>query len=159
MSNNYNFRFETIEKRFEELKELYKEELKDFKLKIDKRGKTYLGQCNHTKKIISITHNYLNTPEDLPIEEYLDTINHEVAHALTRGHKHDKVWKDKCIELGGNGKTCGNISLRKYFYSHKYGCDKGCSLYYYKNMNKKFNNGKYRCSKHKLVIKLLEERK
>lgn len=31
------------------------------------------------------------------------TIIHEVAHALTEGHRHDSVWKAKCIELGGDG--------------------------------------------------------
>lgn len=31
------------------------------------------------------------------------TILHEVAHALTEGHGHDRVWKAKCIEIGGDG--------------------------------------------------------
>jgi len=31
------------------------------------------------------------------------TILHEVAHALTEGHGHDRVWKAKCLEIGGDG--------------------------------------------------------
>ncbi|MBR3142146.1 MAG: hypothetical protein IKF09_03235 [Clostridiales bacterium] len=27
---------------------------------------------------------------------------HEIAHALTPGHRHDGVWRNKCIEIGGS---------------------------------------------------------
>jgi len=33
-------------------------------------------------------------------EKVLDTIKHEIAHALTPRHGHDDVWKAKCHELG-----------------------------------------------------------
>ena len=35
-----------------------------------------------------------------------DTILHEIAHALTRGHGHDAVWKAKCIEIGAKPERC-----------------------------------------------------
>lgn len=38
------------------------------------------------------------------------TILHEVAHALTEGHGHDRVWKAKLLELGGDGKRCYSSS-------------------------------------------------
>lgn len=34
---------------------------------------------------------------------FLDTIAHEMAHALTSGHGHDYVWAAKCRALGGDG--------------------------------------------------------
>jgi len=34
------------------------------------------------------------------------TILHEVAHALTEGHGHDRVWQAKLLEIGGDGKRC-----------------------------------------------------
>lgn len=34
--------------------------------------------------------------------EVLDTILHEIAHALTPGHSHDRVWQQKLVEIGGN---------------------------------------------------------
>lgn len=37
-------------------------------------------------------------------------ILHEVAHALTEGHGHDRVWQRKCIEIGGDGKRCYDSS-------------------------------------------------
>ena len=33
-------------------------------------------------------------------------ILHEIAHALTEGHGHDNVWREKLLELGGDGKRC-----------------------------------------------------
>ena len=35
-----------------------------------------------------------------------DTVLHEIAHALTPGHHHDKVWKAKCVELGATPERC-----------------------------------------------------
>lgn len=35
-----------------------------------------------------------------------DTILHEIAHALTPGHGHDYVWKQKCIEIGAKPERC-----------------------------------------------------
>jgi predicted SprT family Zn-dependent metalloprotease len=39
-------------------------------------------------------------------ERVLKTILHEIAHALTEGHGHDRVWQSKLLEIGGDGKRC-----------------------------------------------------
>jgi predicted SprT family Zn-dependent metalloprotease len=39
-------------------------------------------------------------------EQVRDTILHEIAHALTRGHGHDAVWKAKCVEIGAKPERC-----------------------------------------------------
>lgn len=38
------------------------------------------------------------------------TILHEIAHALTEGHGHDRVWQAKLLEIGGDGKRCYSSS-------------------------------------------------
>jgi predicted SprT family Zn-dependent metalloprotease len=38
-----------------------------------------------------------------------DTILHEIAHGLTKGHNHDYVWQTKAIEIGCNGQRCYNV--------------------------------------------------
>ncbi len=39
--------------------------------------------------------------------EVLDTILHEIAHAIVgHGHGHDDVWKAKCVEVGARPERC-----------------------------------------------------
>jgi predicted metal-dependent hydrolase len=73
--------------------------LVDWTFKFD-GSKRRFGQCNETDKQISLSRKltFLNTPERVK-----RTIVHEIAHALTPRHGHDKVWKEKCIEIGGDG--------------------------------------------------------
>lgn len=46
--------------------------------------------------------------------EILDTILHEIAHALVGiGHGHDKVWQAKCREIGARPERCfDNASVK-----------------------------------------------
>ena len=54
----------------------------------------------NTRKVIELSGKLIDMNDEARV---LKTIRHEVAHALTEGHKHDSVWRDKCIELGGDG--------------------------------------------------------
>jgi predicted SprT family Zn-dependent metalloprotease len=61
------------------------------------------GVCRYRTKTISLSIGLteLNAESDV-----LDTVRHEIAHALVgSGHAHDKVWKAKAIEIGCNGKA------------------------------------------------------
>ena len=75
---------------------LVKHNLTDWKFVIDTNVKSRLGQCRYNEKEVAISEYILK----LRHEQIVDTIIHEIAHALTEGHNHDKVWKEKCIELG-----------------------------------------------------------
>lgn len=68
------------------------------------RRKTAYGMCYSRRKII-----YLSKVLTLLVTEEacLNTIIHEIAHALTPGHHHDAVWRAKFLSMGGNGKRCG----------------------------------------------------
>jgi len=42
-----------------------------------------------------------------PESDVLDTILHEIAHALLgTGHGHDAIWKAKCLEVDANPERC-----------------------------------------------------
>ena len=78
-------------------------ELRYWKVTFNKRKRAF-GVCNYSKRQIELSTYLVPAMSDDAIK---DTITHEIAHALTRGHGHDNVWKMKCIELGGNGQRCG----------------------------------------------------
>lgn len=63
------------------------------------------GICRYKKKVIGLSRHLvsINSPERVK-----NTILHEIAHALTPGHGHDNVWREKAIELGCDGKRCYN---------------------------------------------------
>jgi len=71
---------------------------------VTNKRKAAFGVCNYSLRRIELSEILIPRCTD---ESIKDTIIHEIAHALTEGHNHDKVWKAKCIELGGNGKRCG----------------------------------------------------
>lgn len=63
------------------------------------------GRCKRYSRVIELAGWFLdNNTED----EIMETLLHEIAHALTPGHGHDRVWKLKCIEIGGKGLTYYN---------------------------------------------------
>lgn len=61
------------------------------------------GYCSYRQKIIS-----LSEPITLlnPKSEVLDTILHEIAHALTPGSGHNQYWKSMAMSIGGSGSRC-----------------------------------------------------
>jgi len=80
------------------------DELKRWEVSLNRRKRSF-GVCNYTDEQIQLSSVLIPEMTDKAIFE---TIIHEIAHALTRGHGHDYVWRRKCIELGGDGERVGN---------------------------------------------------
>lgn len=61
------------------------------------QAKTRLGACHHHTRTISLSRHYaeLNGPAEI-----LDTVLHEIAHALTPGGSHGARWKKVAADLG-----------------------------------------------------------
>lgn len=131
-------------------KKLIAKHCTEFVFKWD-NAKCRFGQCNHYKKEISLSKKLVKINSE---ERVKDTILHEIAHALTPGNNHNKIWKAKCLSLGGNGEIY--ISLKKtntITPKYKYECPNcGKKIFQHKKTNKKsacsnccrkFNFGKY----------------
>lgn len=67
-----------------------------WKFKFDNAKKRF-GVCRHRSKIISLSKHLVSLNE---VNQVQDTILHEIAHALTPGHGHDWIWKQKAKEIG-----------------------------------------------------------
>lgn len=69
-----------------------------------------LGTCNYRKKHIILSRRWVIAS---PVEVVLDTIIHEIAHALTPGNKHGAIWRSTFKELGGTGERTASKKLAK----------------------------------------------
>jgi predicted SprT family Zn-dependent metalloprotease len=73
------------------------------------RGKRTLGLCIYQRRAIELSIHFVlrNSPEEI-----VDTILHEIAHALVGpAHGHDRVWKAKCLAIGARPVRCGQADM------------------------------------------------
>lgn len=70
------------------------------------KKKRACGTCYFKKKLISLSIYHIFTPN----ANWLDTIKHEIAHALSDGidYGHGKIWKFYCLKVGAIPKSCTN---------------------------------------------------
>lgn len=72
----------------------------------------FLGLCVYRDKVIILNAHHIDIH---PHDEVVDTILHEVGHALTPGHGHDNVWADKAREIGcTNTLPCSHLNLPEH---------------------------------------------
>lgn len=90
--------------------QLIKHGLTDWKVRLTTdASKPFLGLCSYKDKCIILNAHHCDIHPDL---EVIDTIYHEIAHALTPGHGHDETWRDKAKELGcTNTQACSHLSF------------------------------------------------
>lgn len=80
------------------------------------KSKSAAGTCYHRKKLITISEHYveLNSREDI-----LNTILHEIAHALLPSYvHHNDTWRNLFIHIGGNGSRTHSLIQPKGKYSY-----------------------------------------
>ena len=71
-------------------------------------AKRRFGVCNYTAKIIGLSRSLVELNDEARVR---NTILHEIAHALTPGHGHDRVWSRKAREIGSDGERCYKSQL------------------------------------------------
>lgn len=84
--------------------------LTNWSLQLDERTR-FLGHCHYEKKAIFLSVLFVEQHGQLDV---LDTILHEIAHALVGpGHGHDEVWVLKALELGAHPVPCKNCFVAR----------------------------------------------
>jgi predicted SprT family Zn-dependent metalloprotease len=73
------------------------------------RRKQTMGMCVYDRRTIELSIYFVLRNS---WAEILDTILHEIAHALAGSkHGHDGVWKRKCREIGARPERCGEANM------------------------------------------------
>ena len=91
--------------------EMNKHGLTDWTIRLNQNPNSYfLGLCSYKDKCIILSAHHVDIH---PTPDLINTIRHEVAHALVGpGHGHDNVWSDKAKEIGcDNTLPCSNLTL------------------------------------------------
>jgi predicted SprT family Zn-dependent metalloprotease len=73
------------------------------------RARRGMGLCRYTDRRIELSIHYVlwNPPE-----EVLDTILHEIAHALAGPRAgHGPAWKRQCVRIGATPQRCGDAAM------------------------------------------------
>jgi predicted SprT family Zn-dependent metalloprotease len=100
-------------RRFQEVRQLALDLLRqhgldDWRFAYNRR-KQAMGLCVYHRRTIELSIHFVEYNGG---EEILDTILHEIAHALVGpGHGHDAVWKRKCKEIGAKPMRCGEADM------------------------------------------------
>ena len=76
---------------------------KGWKFKFDRAHRRF-GYCSYREKTISLSKPLVELNDQ---EQVMDTILHEIAHALTgKGNGHNAKWRAKCVEIGARPNRC-----------------------------------------------------
>ena len=79
----------------------------------------FYGFCNYTTKIISLSKNLVLLNNE---KHNINTIKHEIAHALTKGHHHDKTWRKMALLIGCDGLRCYSDEVVTPKHKYKLSC-------------------------------------
>ncbi len=90
--------------------ELHKYGLTDWGVRISTDAESpFLGLCSYKDKIIILNAHHIDIHSDVDI---INTIKHEIAHALCPGQGHNDIWASKAKEIGcDNTLPCSSLSL------------------------------------------------
>ena len=112
-ANYYKINAERYKKEFADFLSLAKSKIEQFSLNnwqvsFD-HAQRRAGVCYYDKKLISFSIKFLRKAND---EERVDTLLHEIAHAIVGpGNGHNLIWKKKAIEIGCSGQIYQNFEF------------------------------------------------
>lgn len=64
------------------------------------------GCCSYSTKTIRLSRHYVELNVAERLDDVIDTILHEIAHALTPGKHHGPEWRAACEQVGARPERC-----------------------------------------------------
>ena len=101
---DYKWRYMAITEIINMLLDLYGLSGARWKAVINNRLTRCLGRCHYGRKRIEIGRPYLKY-KLTDFKQVLNTIKHEIAHALMPGYGHSRMWKEMARLIGSDGET------------------------------------------------------
>lgn len=86
-------------------------ELRRWTLEIDRRSKVRCGVCRYHKREVAVSAWLL---ERGLLDEAIDTLRHEAAHALAGRVGHGAKWKEWCVRIGARPERCAPTELYEH---------------------------------------------
>lgn len=69
-----------------------------------------VGVCDYNRKTITLSTVFMRG-SNCNYAKVKKALMHEIAHALTPGHSHDKIWKTLCEGIGGDTRLAATMNL------------------------------------------------
>jgi predicted SprT family Zn-dependent metalloprotease len=88
-------------------------------------AKSTAGTCYTSRKLIRMSRVLIDARS---LEDSYNTVLHEIAHALTPGHGHDRTWKRMAVQVGAKPERCYNsseVEKNKIQYKYTLRCPNG----------------------------------
>lgn len=109
--------------------------------------KRRFGVCNYRENYIGLSWPVCQLNADADI---IDTIKHEIAHALTPGADHGRVWKLQAMIVGARPETCAASHVKQVPGRWQFHCPCGIE---YNRYRRPSIRARYRCPDcHAVVI-------
>jgi len=85
--------------------------LHEWNIRINRESRV-AGRCIYGPKVLSFS-KYLVYNDEISIFQKVNTVLHEIAHALVGfEHDHNEIWRQKAIEIGCDGNQYHFMTLR-----------------------------------------------
>lgn len=131
------------------VKEEFGYDLSDWEIEFSKQMTRTAGYCNYSSQLFKFSTLFVFSQ---PEEEIQKVILHEMAHAATPGHKHDKIWTQMCISFGGDGQRyLMSNSFREFACKLRLDCF-NCGMVYFDNRDKSLFAGAMCTKCHSKVV-------
>jgi predicted SprT family Zn-dependent metalloprotease len=89
-------------------------------------AKTYWGYCRYNIQRITLQSDYALHG---PVADVVDTILHEIAHALVgKGHGHGPKWRAMARKIGAKPKSCKATKMPDHYYKWILSCPSACGV-------------------------------